>query len=139
MPKKVRYADGAKTPVETTQTEIRKIILEKMGGTQLNFGYDAEHGREYVSFKAKGMPAVLSLPLMKEERERIRLWRCMLLHVKNMWVSIEIGITTLEQTLIPYFLLPNHKTLGETLPPLIRQAIATGKIPALLPGMPFDE
>jgi hypothetical protein len=141
MPRKRerKFAEDTTTPVEETQGAIREIIVKKLGGTQYAFGYDQEHQREIVSFKTAGIPALLTIPMAKDERERMRLWRCIYMHIKNIWVSIDLGMVTIEQALIPYFLLPNNKTLGEILPARIRQAITTGKIPALLPGIPSPE
>ncbi len=68
--------------------------------------------------------------VLQAERQR---WRAMLLCVKAKLELIADGESTLEREFLHDILLPNGRTVGESVLPTIAEAYATGRMPPLLP------
>jgi len=60
-------------------------------------------------------------------------WRALSLWIKAVLEAAESGITTLEEALQSFILLPDGRTVGEWMAPQIEQAYLEGKMPAFLP------
>ncbi len=134
MSRGYKYAEGTKVTVESTQEEIRRLLVTRMKADQYAPYYD--NGMEGIRFRLLGMIMQLKVPPASTEQERRRLWRCLLLHVKSMWESIQNKIATIEQVLLPYILLPDEHTVGEVLPKEIKAALDRGLMPNRLLQLP---
>lgn len=133
------YAKASSVPVDRSQNEIRKT-LTKYGATGFLFG--ESKGGAVIAFEMNGRRIKFSLPLPENlktkselQLERTR-WRCLLLAIKAKLECAETGITTFEQEFLAHIMLPNGKTVSETIVPQIEQSYQTGKMPPLLgPGV----
>jgi hypothetical protein len=63
-------------------------------------------------------------------------WRALALWIKAVLEASEAGITSLDEALQPFIMLPSGRTVGEWLGPQIDQAYISGVMPKLLPGLP---
>ena len=69
-----------------------------------------------------------------EQAERQR-WRALLLVIKAKLESVENTIETFEQAFLENIVLPNDKTVADTVAPAIAVAYKDGKMPkALMPA-----
>lgn len=69
------------------------------------------------------------------EQEKQRLWRGLALLVKAKLEAVASGISTLEEEMLYYTVMPDGETVGEWLEPQIREVYRSGKMPPLLPGV----
>jgi len=131
--KKYKYANGTAVPVARSQEEARKYLVDKMGATKYGVIWDG--AREVIRFELHGLVAQFKVPIAPNEKERRRLWRCVILHIKSMWESIRNEMASIEQILLPWILLPDGQTVGEVLPNQISRAAIEERIPELLPSL----
>src|SRR5260370_42704641 len=69
------------------------------------------------------------------EQEKQRLWRGLALLVKAKLEAIASGISTMEEELLSYTVMPGGQTVGEWLEPQLEEAYRTGKMPPVIPGL----
>jgi len=131
---KYKFAERTKVSVEKSQEEIRNLLVNRMKADQYAICFNA--GREMVAFRLVGIPHQIKIPIAKSEQERRRFWRCILLHIKSMWESIQNGIIDRERAFLQYVLLPNNQTVGEYLPGQIKRGLNEGIMPQILPSLP---
>jgi len=117
--------------VEKSQEQIRDFLVNRLHADQYGVAYN--QGQEVVIFRLLNVPHRFSIPPAKSEQERRRLWRCVYLHVKSLWETIQNGILTTERAFLLYTLLPNGKTVEECLPNEIKIALSQGQMPQLMP------
>jgi hypothetical protein len=60
-------------------------------------------------------------------------WRALVLWVKAVLEAAESGITTLEEALLSFILLPDNRTVGEWMEKQLEQVYLEGKMPPLIP------
>lgn len=58
-------------------------------------------------------------------------WRALFLAIKAKLVSVEEGISTVEQEFMAWMILPNGKTAGDHFLPQIDEAAESGRMPRL--------
>jgi len=134
------YAKNTKVSVLKTQAEIQALLLTK-GATQ--FALDWEKQKILFNFKGKVVRFGVPKPNRKDYeltptgRERTETsidefyfqamkqrWRQLLLVIKAKIEAIEVGITTMEEEFLSYFVNKNTgKTIGETLIPQLDNGV----------------
>ena len=127
-----------KVPVERTQGEIRKT-LEKYGATGFMFGQGNGHAMVIFEMKSRRVKFILPLPKANDKKgqqlERAR-WRCLLLAIKAKLECVTSGISTFENEFMAMIVMPDGKTVSETITPHIANAYSTGRmVPLLGPGV----
>lgn len=149
------YASDTSTSVEKTRAELEGVI-RKFGADA--FAYATDTGRAMVMFRANGKQIrfVLPLPSAGERRfthssrgERAAsvayseweqacrsAWRALFLCVKAKLVAIESKITTFDQEFMAHIVLPNGRTAGEEILPMIDDAYRTGQMPTFTLALP---
>lgn len=147
------YAKDTSVPIERSKSEIERI-LQRYGASAFMYGW--ESGRAVIGFEVDGKRyrMVFPLPSIEEfqltETGRVRTskaavetafeqaqrqrWRAMALWIKAVLEAAEAGITTLEEIMQPFLVLPNGATVGQWLKPQIDDIYRSGNLPALLPG-----
>lgn len=136
------YAENTHVPVERSQAEIRKV-LAKYHAT--GFAYAETDGTSMVMFQMCERAIRFNLPMPKKPSQNARAvdvkryeqlcrsrWRCLVLAIKAKLECVESGITTLEQEFLAHIVLPNRKTVGESIMPQIAASYSDGKMPPLL-------
>lgn len=153
-----KYA--ARTGVATAQTvnEIDRT-LGRYGARQFVYGRDDDQRLAVVEFLINGRRIRIALPIPDradrefthtesrgsrrapavaaeayEQAVRTR-WRALLLIIKAKLEAVDSGIMTIEDEFLPYTVLGDGRTVAEHIQPRLDAAIASGELPALLPGL----
>lgn len=148
-----RYAEGTKVPSAKSQGEIQALLI-RFGATAFASGWNERGAAIEFTIGGRQYRVVLSLPSIDdaefwrkpnhagrrtaEETQRRydtevrRRWRSLLLVVKSRLEASETGISTLEDELALFAVLPDGRTAGEHLLPAIQTAYETGEIPPMM-------
>jgi hypothetical protein len=153
------FAENTSVPVERSRAEIEGL-LRKYGADQFASGWD--EGRAMIGFRCQGrfIRFLLVLPDPTEKRfttahykrrisptirtarqaqeaceaELRRRWRALALVIKAKLEAVSTGITTFENEFMAHIVLPDGKTVGQHVGPMIGDAYTSGKVrPLLLP------
>lgn len=150
------YAETTTVPVEKSRVEIEKL-LKKFKCTQFVVGSDSELRQAMVQFKAENriIRFQVSLPdpddkqftahprynwqrrtsgqiesaVAQAERQK---WRALFLVIKAKLESVESKIATFEEEFLAHIVMPNDRTVGDMVLPLIDRAYTSGQMPKLL-------
>jgi hypothetical protein len=77
-------------------------------------------------------PAAAQRAFEQAERQR---WRALLLVIKAKLEAVESRIATFEEEFLAHIVMPNDRTVGQIVTPLVQSAYETGRMPMrLLPG-----
>lgn len=152
------YANRTKVSPERTRADIERE-LTRYGARQFMSGRDDDRGLAIIEFVAntRRVRLVLRVPNPGDREfthtpaRRVRRttesarevydqavwqrWRALLLVIKAKLEAINAGIVTFEDEFLPYTVLPDGRTVAETVYPAIASAYATGEVPELLPGV----
>lgn len=128
-----------RVPVERTRAEIERL-LGRFKAT--GFAYGSEVGRAMIGFQTKERRIRFMLPLVakpamsqKQVEQMVRYrWRALYLTIKAKLEGIDAGIETFDEAFIAHVVMPDGKTLAEHAIPYIKEAYASGKVPALAFG-----
>lgn len=150
-----RYASSTSVSVEKSRAEL-ETILTRYGATR--FGYMVAEDSAAIGFVVNGVALRFVVPLPDQNDKRFwttpqqrkrrtrdsalrewqqacrQRWRALVLVVKAKLEAVDVGILTFEEAFLPHFVLPDGKTVAETVAPQIAQ-IAEGRTPPLLPDM----
>jgi hypothetical protein len=154
MPK--RFAEGTSVSVSRSREEIKKN-LKRHGAT--GFLYGDQGNRAAIAFEMNDRRYRMELMYPSPdsfnpghnqystrlshaervanawEREKQRLWRGLALLVKAKLEAVASGISTLEEELLSYTVMPNDQTVGEWIEPQLDEVYRSGKMPPLIPGL----
>jgi hypothetical protein len=147
------YAKDTEVPADRSRSEIERT-LQRYGASAFMYGWDGD--RAVIGFELTGRRYRIVLPLPRradftrtdvrrqqrsqkateeawEQATRQR-WRALALWIKAVLEASEAGITTLQEALQPFTVLPSGQTVGEWLAPQIDQAYQNRRMPPMLPG-----
>jgi len=148
-----RYAERTEVPADRSKSEIEKI-LARYGAE--GFAYMTDAKRAAVAFQAnnRNVRFILPLPDFSEvtktpkgraRREQVadqayaqevrRRWRALALSIKAKLETVESGIAEFETEFMPYVVMPNGKTVAESVAPMIDEAYKSGRMPKLLEAL----
>jgi len=148
-----KFAENTSVAVEKSRGEIERMVI-RYGATSTAF-MNAP-GRAVIAFDAKNRHVVFELPLpnindkrfdrdgrgsMRNvtkryevwEQECRQRWRALALVIKAKLEAVESGITNFESEFLAHIRMPDGKTVGEHVTPMIAHAYETGKMVPLLP------
>jgi hypothetical protein len=154
------YAKDTDVTADRSRSEIEHT-LERYGATGFAYGWadigdrrlmridfqiDGRHYRivlplpgqadtAFTHTPARGLrrsPAEARAAWEQAVRQR---WRALALWIKAVLEAQEAGITTIQEAMQPFTVLPSGQTAGEWLAPQIQRAYESGTMPALLPGL----
>lgn len=134
------YAADTKVPVGQSRSEIEALLERhkaKQFGTAVD--YDLHQARVQFRLHDRIVRFLISLPDAKklgngrrlEQAERQK-WRALLLVIKAKLESVENSIETFEQAFLANVVLPNDRTVADTIAPAIAAAYKDGKMPRML-------
>ena len=154
-----RYAESTAVPSGRSRAEIEST-LRRYGAGQYAYAWDgnramigfAAHGRQ-VSFNeplpdptskvftltATGRARTAAAAKAAYEQAVRQRWRALALVIKAKLEAVDAGITVFEDEFLAHIVLPDGRTVGDTVRPAVAQAYLTGKVPPLLaigPGSP---
>ncbi len=148
-----RYAERTEVPADRSKSEIEKV-LARYGAT--GFAYMTDARRAAVAFQAheRNIRFILPLPSLDDMKrtpkgrarrgraaddalaqEMRRRWRALSLSIKAKLETVESGIAEFETEFMPYTVMPNGKTVAESVAPMIATAYETGRMPKLLEAL----
>lgn len=150
----MNYAKTTTVSIDSSRAEVDKL-LRRAGARKCMSGWDNE--RAFVAFVLGNVPVKQTIQMPKKEdfiktetgrdrkhnaamqaweqacRQRMREF-CLLL--KSKLVAVSIGMRSIEHEFYADICLPGTgKTIFETQGDFINEALSTGKLPALLPGV----
>jgi hypothetical protein len=152
-----KYAEGTTVKIETTQAEIRRVLM-KYGATGFMIGEAEQMAQIEFEMHARRIRFRLTYPdpqarefryvgtctyRTRTEAQRKtaydaevrRLWRALLLTIKSKLEAVQNGMASFEEEMLPFIVLPNNRTVAQWLVPQIERAYTTGQMPPLLgPG-----
>lgn len=148
----MRYANQTSVSWEKSRNEIEATLM-RYGATGFMYGWLGERAAVMFEMKGRRVKFVLPMPdrddFAKTPRGRSRVesqvavhydqavrqrWRALLLVIKAKLEAVETGIAEFEGEFLNYILMPDGKTVGEHVRPMIAAAYQTGKMQPLLPG-----
>jgi hypothetical protein len=157
---KGKYAAGTSISIAKSRADIERFLARHKA---TGFMYGEQGGVAMIAFELEGRRYRMDLrypPLSSfenlgtnqytarmsqqermvaaQEKEKLRLWRGLVLLVKAKLEAVSSGITTLEEELLSYTIMPNNQTVGEWLEPQLKEVYRTGKMPPLIPGLVTD-
>lgn len=151
-----KFAENTTVPVAETRGAI-EALLEKHGATKFASMYD--EGSAMIGFAMNGrlVKFVIQLPNrtapeftkdrrasyrtvpVEEQRKRYdqelrRIWRSLLLVIKAKLESVESEIMTFDQEFMPFIVLADGRTIGETILPRLGEATGSNDVTRLIAG-----
>jgi hypothetical protein len=154
-----QFAEKTSVSSEQSRSEIERI-LTRYGATSFMYGWQGDSA--VVAFEMQCRRICFRLPMPPKTSpeftktpggRRIRStveankaweqgcrqrWRALALVIKAKLEAVETGITVFEDEFLAHIVLPDGQTVGGFMQPQIEAAYQTGKMPALLPYMPFS-
>jgi hypothetical protein len=147
----MRYAEQTSVPVDRSKSEIERL-LQKYGATEFAHGWRSERAMIQFKMKDRYVRFILPLPDKREfektpsgrrsrnehdtlkawEQGRRQRWRALALTIKAKLESVESGIEEFESAFMAQVVMPDGKTISETVLPAIAEAYNTGKMPPLM-------
>jgi hypothetical protein len=148
-----RYAANTEVPIDRSKAEI-EATLRRYGAAQFMSGWDETravlgfviHGRQVrfvlpmparnsheFSRTATGRDRSTAAAQAEYEKAVRQRWRVLALVVKAKLEAVEAGVVTFEDEFLAHLVLPNGQTVGDQVRDGVRQAYASGHVPALLP------
>lgn len=149
-----KYAEGTTVALETSQMEIKRTVV-KHGAAGVVIGDDARTGGG-IEFEMRGRrlrfvvrypdPRDKEFTMLSAFRERTpaqakarheaevrRLWRVLLLTIKSKLESVENGLVSFDEEMLPHIVVPGTgATIGEMLVPQLDEVYRTRSLPPLL-------
>lgn len=143
-----QFASGTKVSIESSQSHI-KSTLRRYGCD--GFGVFERKDKASIAFEIKGLNILIEVPLppfeefetarrseaaqFKAQEQAIKQrWRALLLAIRAKLEAVETGISTLEKEFMPFVVMPDGRVLADHILPQLQKAVATGKMPKLLPS-----
>jgi len=158
----MNYAHDTSAPVEKSRAEIERLVV-KHGAGQFMSAYDHARGLAQVGWTMHGRMVRLSIPLPLRDEEQFKhrrtaygfswrelpkekqiqrweqacrsRWRAILLIVKAKFEAVDAGVSTFEHEFLANTVMADGATIGEWIQPQLEAMYASGRMPALLPGM----
>lgn len=153
MPGNYSYAANTDVSADRSQAEIQKT-LARYGAKQFMYGWDEDkaivafqianrqvrfvlpmpdrNDRQFTHTAAKGQkraPAAVETAYDQAVRQR---WRALNLVIKAKLEAVATKIVTFDAEFMAHIVMPDGKTVGETVIPGIELAYETNQMPALL-------
>ena len=147
------FAEGTTVSVEKSRAEIEKLIT-RYGATSTAF-MNAP-GRALILFECKNRRVVFDLPLPSIDEKRFQRdgrgsprthvkrheaweqacrqrWRALAWVIKAKLEAVESGITSFEDEFLAHIQMPDGKSVGDHIKPMIERSYQTGQMVPLLP------
>ena len=147
------FAKNTKVSMDSSRQELERL-LRRAGATKAMTGWDEE--KAYVAFVINGLPIKQQVTMPKQdefaqtdtglERKKdvqLKVWeqacrqrmREFVHLLKAKLIAVAIGVRGLEQEFFGDICLPDGQTVFELQKEELNQAMTSGKMPALLPGL----
>ena len=151
------YASDTSVSTDRSKAEIERLV-QRYGAESFGTGWDVEHCRALIAFRAHGKNIQFMLEIPKPEdfatspagrsrntsamqahceQEHRRRWRSLGLLIKAKLDAVASGITVFEEEFLAHIVVPGSKgkTVGQLMLPQLEASFKSGKLPPLLPGL----
>lgn len=125
-----RFAEDTKVPVAQSVAEIGKTVA-RYGGEQ--FIYAVAEDRVVVGFTKDGRQVRFQVSQSADAQDNRRLCRALLLVLKAKLEAVESGVAIFDDEFLSQIVMPDGKTLGEHVRPMVAEAYVSGQVHPLLP------
>lgn len=148
-----KYAAGTNVNADQSRAEIQRT-LERYGADQFMFGWDRDCA--VVGFRINDRQIRFVVPMPDLDSDDVRLtdtgktrtpsackdrydqlvrqrWRALLLVIKGKLEAVESGIVTFDAEFLAHIVLPDGRTVADTVVPRVEQAYRDHEMPSLLP------
>lgn len=134
------YAKGTQVSIERSRAEI-EMLVKRYGASRFATGWDTDSSVIFFEHGGKRIKFVLPLPDARDPKwrrtptgrirrnERVasaayddecrRRWRALGLVIKAKLEAVQSGIATFESEFLAHVVLPNGRTVGEELVPML--------------------
>jgi len=151
------YAANTDVPVDRSQLQIKRelqrygadsfMFCEEPARAMIQFRYQGRSVRFIIEFPDRNSPRFTKSAKQKRPRDEAfafraweqacrQKWRALHLFVKAALEAAHGGIVTFDDVFLPFLVLPNDRTVGEHLRPMIDKAVKQGLMPRLQIGAP---
>jgi hypothetical protein len=148
----MKYAEQTQVPVDRSKSEIERLV-QKYGATEFAHGWRSERAMIQFKMRDRYVRFVLPLPVLGDftktatgrtrragtgavtsawEQACRQRWRALALCIKAKLESVESGIEEFEGAFMAQVVMPDGKTISETVIPAIAEAYRSGKMPPVL-------
>jgi hypothetical protein len=146
------YAEQTQVPVDRSKAEIERL-LQRYGATEFAHGWKSDKATIMFKMMNRYIRFNLPLPTVGEftktatgkqrkagtgavthawEQACRQRWRALALCIKAKLESAESGIEEFETSFMGQIVMPDGKTIEESIRPIITEAYATKKMPNLM-------
>ena len=125
-----KYAQSTRVPVVRSQLEIKDTLI-RYGAESFGFFEKGECATIMFAIDGLGIKIQVPYPDCNDQEIRQR-WRALLLVIKAKLEAIDSGISTFETEFLPFILMPDGQTIGQTFLPQIKEAKKLGQMPDIL-------
>ena len=124
------YAKSTKVSVPQSKAEIERLVKNKYGATA--FGVMENAGDASIAFRMNDRNILFRMALPEDQQEERSLWRAMLLTIKGKLESAERGIENFEDAFLANIVMPDGRTVSQTVVPEIAKNYEGHSAPLLL-------
>jgi hypothetical protein len=149
-----KYAAGTTVPVGRTRDAIERT-LTRYGATGFMFGQDQDTAAVAFLIRGRHVRFIVPMPQPDDARfthtptrqrrsemaavekwqQAVRArWRALGLILQAKLEAVDAGVVELDTEFMAQLVMPDGRTVGETVRPQLDSAISAGAVPALLPG-----
>jgi hypothetical protein len=148
----MRYAEQTQVPVDRSKAEIERL-LQRYGATEFAHGWKQDKATIMFKMHDRYIRFNLPLPMLGDftttatgrkrkagtgtvtsawEQACRQRWRALALCIKAKLESAESGIEEFETAFMAQIVMPDGKTIEESIRPMITEAYETKKMPNLM-------
>lgn len=148
-----KFAAKTEVPVERTKAAIEALV-KSYGADRYFTGWESDE-RASVAFRISDRFVKFTIPIpplrefkfdsakrfrsesqqkAAQEQEERRRWRVLLACIRGKLEAVQTKLSTFEQEFLAAVVMPDGRTVGEHVTPVIAEAYASGKTPRLLLG-----
>jgi len=122
------YATRTEVPVSKSKTDIEKLV-RKYGAS--SFGIMQQDDKVQLAFRLMDRNILFRMIVPEGAQKERTIWRALLLTIKAKCESAESGIETFEEAFMANVVMPDGRTVSDTVTPGIESGYAGNNVPLL--------
>lgn len=129
------YAEDTKVPVSQSKGDIEKLVNKYSAPVRADFGIMQRGNAVQIAFVLCERNIMFRMMLPDNAQEERSIWRALLLTIKGKLESAERGIETFEDAFLANIIMPDGRTVSDTVRPAIENHYSGNTDVPLLPSM----
>jgi hypothetical protein len=125
------YAEKTKVPVSQSKSDIEKLVNKYSAPARADFGIIQRGGAVQIVFVLMERHIMFRMMLPDDPQQERSMWRALLLTIKGKLESSERGIETFEEAFLANIVMPDGRTVADTVKPAIESSYAGNDVPLL--------